>query len=124
RLLERRRRRLEGAARARLVGREPIGGLGGDDLALEQALAALVVQARERVLRASPLDLAAPALDLGLEGPRVGAEQELPALHARAVLKMHGLDEARDPRPHLDAVPLFEAPRELFPFVQRARDHR
>src|SRR5579863_3087645 len=77
---------------------------------------------RKIQLRSCPLELGLEALDLDLKGARVDLKQQLAFGHVRALGELHGLDEAADPRMHLDGIDRLQLSGELRPVVERPGD--
>ena len=96
------------------------------ELRFDERFRALELRVRVRELRLRTRDLGFCVRELRRIRPRVDHEQELALLHDLAVVEVHGLDRARDPRPHLDRVDGLEAAGIVVPvghaLGQRRRD--
>ena len=73
---------------------------------------------RELQLRERALALGREPIDLRLERPRIDLIQEVACRYAPAFREVHGLDEAADAGPNLDAFDGFETAREVGPIVE------
>jgi len=74
-------------------------------------------------LRERTSALGLEAIDLCLERPRIDLIQEVACRYTPAFREVHGLDEAADARPDLDAFDGFETAREIGPIVESMDGH-
>ena len=108
-------RRDDSRPRLQLRGDAHLGVRLADELVADERLRALELRVGIRELRARARDLRLRVRELRGVGPRVDDEQQLALLHDLPVLEVHGLDRARDSRPHLDGIHGLEAARVVVP---------
>src|SRR5690606_7743667 len=70
----------------------------------EQPFRTIAVRARELELRLCAFALGSKSCDLRFERASIDREQQVAARDAAALVEVHRLDEAADPRPDLDVA--------------------